>query len=342
MVALKPAEAERFIARPDPAKPVVLVFGADAGLVAERVEALVAKSVDDPADPFQLARLEGDVLARDPGRLSEEANTIPLFGGRRAVWVKAGAQNFAPAIEALLAAPPESTRVVIQAGDLRRNAPLRTVCERAKGAVAVPCYPDAERELSRLIDAEMHKAGISISPQARAALLPLLGGDRLASRNEIEKLALFARGKDRVEVDDVIEVVADASAAALDALLDAAFAGATSELEIQLAKARTAGTSASTIMAAALRQVSQLHRARLAIEQGISVSNAASAMQPFLHFSRRAPVEKALSSWTSARLERAMMRLAQAALQTRQQPAIAGVTSERALLELALQAKKRA
>ncbi len=342
MVALKPAEAERFIARPDPAKPVVLVFGGDAGLVAERVEALVAKSVDDPADPFQLARLEGDVLARDPGRLSEEANTIPLFGGRRAVWVKAGAQNFAPAIEALLAAPPESTRVVIQAGDLRRNAPLRTVCERAKGAVAVPCYPDAERELFRLIDAEMHKAGLSISPQARAALLPLLGGDRLASRHEIEKLALFARGKDRVEVDDVIEIVADASTAALDALLDAAFAGETNELEIHLTKARTAGTSVSTIMAAALRQVSQLHRARLAIEEGISVSNAASAMQPFLHFSRRAAVEKALSSWTSARLERAMIRLAQAALQTRQQPAIAGVTSERALLELALQAKKRA
>ena len=79
MVALKAAEAERFIDRPDPTKAVVLVFGADAGLVAERVEALIAKSVDDPADPFQLARLDGDALARDPGRLSEEANTIPLF-----------------------------------------------------------------------------------------------------------------------------------------------------------------------------------------------------------------------------------------------------------------------
>src|SRR5438067_4904577 len=80
MVTLKAAEAERFIDRPDPTKAVVLVFGADAGLVAERVEALIAKSVDDPADPFQLARLDGDALARDPGRLSEEANTIPLFG----------------------------------------------------------------------------------------------------------------------------------------------------------------------------------------------------------------------------------------------------------------------
>jgi DNA polymerase-3 subunit delta len=342
MVALKAADGDRFVTRPDPTKPVVLVYGADAGLVSERVEALIAKSVDDPADPFQLARLEGDALAREPGRLSEEANTIPLFGRRRAVWVKAGAQNFATAVEALLAEPPQSTRVVIQAGDLRRNAPLRTVCEKAKAAVALPCYPDAERDLARLIDTEMRNHGLAMSPQARAALVPLLGGDRLASRHEIEKLALYARGKGQVDVEDVMEVVADVSALALDALLDAAFAGDTRELEVQLAKTRTAGTAASTIMSAALRQVSQLHKGRLAAEAGMSVSDAATAMQPFLHFSRRAAVEKALNIWTSQRLEAAMARLAQAALQTRKQSAMANVTSERALLELALQARKRA
>ena len=90
MVAVKPFEVDKFVARPDPARPIVLVFGPDAGLVRERAEALVRASVDDPKDPFQLARLEGDDLAGEPTRLVEEANTIPLFGGRRAVWVKAG------------------------------------------------------------------------------------------------------------------------------------------------------------------------------------------------------------------------------------------------------------
>jgi DNA polymerase III subunit delta len=342
MVALKAAEVDRFIARPDPAKPIVLVYGPDAGLVCERVEALVAKSVDDTADPFQLARLDGDALARDPARLSEEANTIPLFGGRRAVWVKAGGQNFAPAVETLLAFLPQNTRVVIQAGDLRRNAPLRTICERAKAAVALPCYPDAEAALSRLIDVELRESGLSISAQARAALLPFLGGDRLASRHEIGKLALFARGKERIEVDDVIEVVADASALAIDALVDAALAGEAGELEVQFAKARTAGTAPGTIMSAALRQIFQLHRARLAVEQGMSVTEAANGMQPFLQFSRRAAVQKALSTWTSPRLEQAMARLAQAALETRRQSSIGAVTTDRALLELALHARKRA
>src|ERR1700716_2338393 len=149
MVALKASEIEKFLARPDLARPIVLVFGPDAGLVRERAEALVRASIDDAKDPFQPPRRDGDDLASEPTRLVEEANTIPLFGERRAVWVKAGSRNFAPAVEALVAAASPDCRVVIEAGDLKRNAPLRMVCERAACAVALPCYADAEREIQR-------------------------------------------------------------------------------------------------------------------------------------------------------------------------------------------------
>src|SRR5262249_45900873 len=235
MVALKSADIDRFAARPDPARPVVLVFGPDAGLVRERTQALIRASVDDPQDPFQLARLDGDEI--EPTRLVEEANTIPLFGGRRAVWVKAGSRNLAPAVETLLASPPPGCRVVIEAGDLKRSSPLRALCERAKNAAALPCYADGERELERLIDEEMRAANRATAPEARAALIALIGGDRLASRNELSKLALYARGKARVELDDVMAVTADASTAALDGLVDAALAGRPVELEVELRKA---------------------------------------------------------------------------------------------------------
>jgi DNA polymerase III subunit delta len=339
MVALKGSDIDKFLARPQ--RPIVLIFGPDAGLVRERAEALVRMSVDDPKDPFQLARLEGDDLASEPSRLVEEANTIPLFGGRRAVWVKAGARNFASAVEALIAAPVPECRVVIEAGDLKRNAPLRAICERARNAVALPCYADSERDLVRLIDDEMRDAGLAVSPQARAALVPLLGGDRLASRHEVRKLALFARGKARVELEDVMAVVADASTLALDGLIDAAFAGRTSELEVQFGKARTAGTAPGTIVSAALRQVAQLHKARLSVEEGVSIGDAVQGIQPFVHFSRKAAIEAALKTWTSARLERAMAELAEAALEARRQSAMAELIAQRALLALAVKARRK-
>src|ERR1700691_1622001 len=200
MTAVKPTDVDAFVARPDPKRPVVLVFGPDSGLVSERVNALIKSAVDDVNDPFALARLDGEDLSAEPSRLVEEAQTIPLFGGKRAVWVKAGSRNIAAAVEPLLALSVLECRVVIEAGDLRRNAPLRALIEKAKNAAALPCYADNERDRERLIDSEMREAGLKLSPDARAMLVPLLGGDPAASRSEILKLALCVRGQDQVGV----------------------------------------------------------------------------------------------------------------------------------------------
>src|SRR5690349_21225588 len=225
MVALKTGDIDSFVAKPDAARAVVLVFGPDAGLVSERVDALVKASVDDINDPFALVRLDGDTLASDPARLIDEATTVPLFGGRRAIRVRAGSRNIVPAVEAVLAVRLHDCRIVIEAGDLKRGAALRNVCERAKNAVAIPCYADAARDLARLIDEELRAADLAIAPDAREALAPLLGGDRRASRAELRKLMLYAHGRERIELDDVMAVVADASALGLETLVDAAFAG---------------------------------------------------------------------------------------------------------------------
>ncbi|MGD0026347.1 MAG: DNA polymerase III subunit delta [Xanthobacteraceae bacterium] len=340
MVAVKAADVDAFVARPDPKRPVVLVFGPDAGLVSERVNALIKASVDDPNDPFALARLDGEELSGEPSRLVEEAQTMPLFGGRRAVWVKAGGRNIAPAVEPLLKIRGCECRVVIEAGDLRRNAPLRTLCERAKNAAALPCYADTERDRARLIDDEMRVAGLTLAPDARALLIPLLGGDRAASRNELRKLALFARGHERVGVEDVAAVVSDASALALDDIVDAAFAGRPGELEAQLAKARTAGSAPGSIFFAAQRQVAQLHRWRTAIETGAPFS--LDAVQPPLHFRRKGLVEAALKLWSAARLVSAMAELADAVLQSRRNAALAETIAERALLAIAAKARRSA
>ena len=340
MVAIKNADVDAFIARLDPARPVILLFGPDAGLISERVNAIVKASVDDPNDPFSLVRLDGEELTANPGRLVEEAQTIPLFGGRRAVWVKAGSRNIAPAVEALLALPASECRVVMEAGDLRRTAPLRALVERARNAAALPCYIDGERELARLIDAEMRAADLVLKPEARAMLIPLLGGDRIGSRNEIRKLALYAHGRGKVGVDDVIAVVSDASDLGLDELVDAAFAGKPADVETQLAKLRIAGTPIGSIFFAAQRQLAQLHRWRTMIEEGAPFS--LERVQPPVHFTRKSLVEAALKQWTAARLAAAMAELAAALLASRKTAVLADMIGERALLSIAMKARRAA
>ncbi|MBV9969718.1 MAG: DNA polymerase III subunit delta [Xanthobacteraceae bacterium] len=342
MVAVKNADVDRFVARPDPASPVILVYGPDTGLVRERVGALVAGAVDDPRDPFALARIEGDLLADEPERLVEEAHTVPLFGGRRAVWVKAGGRNFTPAVERVLAAPPApDCRIVIEAGDLKRNAPLRAACERAQNAAALPCYADSTRDLTRLIDEEMREASLTIAPDARRALAHLIGGDRSTSRSELRKLALYARGKTSVVLDDVLAIVTDATDLTVDAIVDAAFAGNAQDLEAGIAKAQTRGITVGALISAVIRHAATLHRLRLSVEQGRSAANVVEAAGPAIHFSRKAAVQAALTAWSAERLERLIGRLGDTALDTRQRANLAYPIMHRMLIDIARLARRR-
>jgi DNA polymerase-3 subunit delta len=341
MVAIKAADAESFIARPPAARPIVLVFGPDAGLVHERAEKLINGSVDDPKDPFALVRLEGDLLAGEPSRLVEEAHTVPLFGGRRAVWVKGGTRNFAAAVDAVLKSPPTDCRIVIEAGDLRRTSPLRDICEKAACAATIACYVDNERDLGRLVDDEMRAAGMAIAPDARSALIALIGGDRQASRSEIRKLALYAHGRDRVVLDDVMAVVADASALGLDAVIDAAFAGRAPETEAQFSKAVAAGTAAGTILSWALRYVTQLHKARVNMEAGADNFAVMRSFVPPVNFRREAAVQAALKGWSAAALQAVMLQLADAMFNVRRTAALGDALAQRALLMVAQQARRQ-
>ncbi len=127
---------------------------------------------------------------------------------------------------------------------------------------------------------------------------------------------------------------------ALDDIVDAAFAGKPAELETQLAKARTAGTPGGSIFFAAQRQVAQLHRWRTAIESGAPFS--LDAVQPPLHFRRKDLIAAALKLWNAARLAAAMAELADAVLESRRNSALADTIAERALLAIAVKARRSA
>jgi DNA polymerase III subunit delta len=341
LVALRGKDIDAYLARPDPARPIVLLYGPDAGLVRERAEALIKSAVDDPNDPFSYVKLDGDELSAEPSRLVDEAMTVPLFGGRRAIRVRAGSRSFASGVDTLAEMPLKDCRIVIEAGDLRAESALRKACERAKTAVAIGCYPDGERDLAKLIDDELRTANLRISQDARATLVTLLGGDRQASRNELKKLTLFAHGEGEVTLDHVMAVVADASELKLDPIVDGAFAGRAELVESEFAKALVAGTYPGAIISAAQRQAAWLHKSALALAEGAAVASVLDGGFPRLHFSRKPLVEIALRNLNVARLAAIIDQLGTAALEMRKQPTLAAVIAQRALLSIAVNARRK-
>jgi DNA polymerase III subunit delta len=308
MVTIQPRAAEAFFRKPDPHLAVVLLYGPDHGLVAERSASLLAGSVDDPQDPFQLVKLEGDELASDPARLVDEASTIPLFGGRRAIRVRAGQKSLVPAVEL------------------------------SRAAAVIACYGDESLSIQTIIAEEMGAAGLAIAPEARDALVDLLGGDRLASRQELRKLALYAHGAGRVELSDVAATVGDASAFAMDEVVDAAFSGDLEALERKLERALAEGNAPSTLAGAALRHALLLHRLRAEVERGRSATLVVDQARG-IGGPRRKTVSAELAALDQTRLDRIVADLAETVLETRREARLGAAILSRALMRIALAAR---
>jgi DNA polymerase-3 subunit delta len=341
VVALRTGDVEAFLSKPDPKRPVVLVYGPDSGLVRERAEALIQGAAPAGADVFSTVIIEGDMLVADPGRLADETRTMGLFGGKRVVHVRAGSRNIADALKLVLADLPENTLVVIEAGDLRRNAPVRSLCEASPIAAAIPCYADSDRDLRRLVERTLHDAGVRIDPDASDALIGLLGADRLATRAELDKLVIYAGPSGSIGLDEVRAVIADASALALDDAIDAAAAGDGAAALTALSKVQAVGTHAAAVLSGAVRHIANLHRLSLEIERGRSISTVIERAQPPIHFRRHKRTERALARLTPDDFAQVLVALGKASLAARRQPSLADALAERALLSLARTGRRR-
>ncbi len=340
MVAVKAHEAERALARLEPAWRLVLFYGPDSGLISERAARLARDSVDDPQDAFQLVRMDGDDIAADPLKLVDEANTIGLFGGRRAIRVSATGKPLLSAVEPLLATPSQDAIVIVEAGDLQRANPLRLACEKARTALVVPCYGDAARDLGAIIDEMVRAEGKTIDRASRDRLAGLLGGDRQTSRREIEKLLLYAGADKAIDDGHIDAVVGDTAQRELGVLVDAVFAGRIPALDLAQAKLGREGLDPGVMLGGVLRHALALLKARQAVDAGRSVKDAVATMR--LPYPRIAATEAALGVWTTQRLVEAVALLGTTMLAVRRDADTGKLAAVRSLWTMARQARSGA
>ncbi len=335
MTIVAPREMERFLARPPAQTVVFLVFGPDAGLVSERLRALGKGLRERDSEALEVENFEGNDIADEPLGLIESAHMVSMFGGKRLLHVSLGSKSIIPALERLLKDPPQDARILIEAGDLKRDQPLRKLIEAHGNAAALICYPDSEQDIAALVDATFAEAGRALDSDARDMLLAHLGADRLATRAELEKLLIYTHGQARVQRADVEEIVADTSLLAVEGLVDAAFSGDLTEVDARLQRLR-AGGNTNAVLPLLLRQALALHRARLELDVGKPLDAALqSLMRQGFGGSMRQSLTGQLKALSAPRLQQIIDAVHQAVASTRSLPQLAEPMLDRVLWTIA-------
>lgn len=309
---IQAARADRFLDKPDSGCAAVLIYGPDGGMVRERGRRAVKAVVDDPSDPFRVAEITGATLKDDPARLADEVNALSLTGGDRVVWLRGAADGDAAAVKFVLTQDTAGAFLIVEAGDLNPRSSLRKLFEQADNAAAIPCYADDRRSLQGLIQEVMEQHGLSIAPDATAFLCDHLGADRMMSRNELEKLAVFAADAGRVTVEDALACVGDSTAAAMDDVAYSIGDGNATSLVTGLHRASMEGVEPIQMLRAVQRHFQRLKLCADRVAGGVPADKAVSTLRPPVFFKRVDGFRRQLGRWRPQTIDRALVILTEA------------------------------
>lgn len=332
---VKNYKADGYVAAPPGTLVAALAFGPDTGLVQERAEKLAKSVVADLSDPFNVADFTESALLADPARLADEVAAISMMGGRRVVRVRGATNASAEIFESLLADVKGDALVVVEAGDLAKSAPLRKLFSDADHAAAIECYPDSARDLPDVVRAALRAEGFSIAPGALEEAVSRLGADRGVTRRELEKLALYAKGQDRISLEDVRAVMGDEAGVRTDNAIDAAAAGDFARLDRELERLWASGTDAAQVIRTGLGHFQNLLDGRARTDRGEDIDAVLRRLRIPAKSPREGVFKTQLRRWRPGPLAEALDMLLEAEALTRTTGVPAEAVTGRALMNIA-------
>ena len=314
---IQPRAVEGFLQQPDPSLRVILVYGPDSGLVRERVNHLASRIAPNLDDPFQVSLLSDEDLKQVPSRLSDEAAQISFGPDRRLILVRAAQQATAKALKIFLKELPKDlskeegpedvsghSLILLQAGDLSPRDDLRAQCEAHKYAAAVPCYLGSPQVIQGLMREIFGRTRVAIDREAENFVLSQLGADHGISRQEIEKLALYAGEGGSLGLNEVLHMLGNTSDARVDETLGRILCGDWRQAEPHLEELLRQGVSPIAILRPLASALLRLKRLHILMQSGQGEEAAIKSCKPPIFFKQIPLIKRQLNLWDLKRLDK--------------------------------------
>ncbi len=303
---------------------IYVFYGEDEFSLHEELDTVRGQLDEDGMLSGNTSSLDGRTLK--PGELVGVCATVPFLGGQRLVVVegllgrfdsgrrsgrrregRGGRENVEPwrIIAPELAEMPESTTLVFVDGEVSATNPLLKLL--APLGEAREFVPPRQRAVPDWIRARAAKLGLAVSPRAVALLAELVGNDLWTLSQELEKLGVYAEGR-QIEENDVREMVSNAREASVLAMVDAVVEGRTEKAVDLLEQLRDEGASSMMALSMIARQYRNLVLAKELLLAHLSQAEIGQRLGIRSDFALRKVIEQS-RRYTMPQLEAAFGRL---------------------------------
>jgi DNA polymerase-3 subunit delta len=223
----------------------------------------------------------GDDVEDAVNRFTEAVQTIPMFGGRRVIWLKdvnfladtvtgkseATLKRVEDLQRVLQSVNPTETAVLITAAPVDRRRSFAKWCEKNADFALADSAEDGDG-LAAVVQAEARSLGVELGPGALELLLARIGANTRLLVEEVHKLAAYATQGEVIDEASVAELTPNAAQGDFFEMAEAFFSG---DLKWTLAALRRhyfAGGDARPILAALQNRNRILTQLRALIDAG--------------------------------------------------------------------------
>ena len=276
----------RPIGENDSVKPAYLIHGTDSAKIDQARSRLKQRAETESGagglEVFEPAEGKG---IPDSDALAAAISALSLMPGRRYLLAdrieKWGKNQAATVTEALLAAPEETTVVLIARGKVPGG--IGGAVKKVGGEALNFDAPDGARLPVHLIEGAEAR-GFELTPEGARFMIGRMGESLARLGTELDRLALWAGPGGTVDVEDLEEMVADTSETSNFALGDVIISGDRRDVMAVAERLLDQGVTAGSTVFSTSTSIRRAHKALVKLESGADPSRLERelGMPPFL------------------------------------------------------------
>ncbi len=281
----------------------------------EAASAAYVKRLERSLGPdVERVEVDSSALKNDVPRLSDEATSISLFGGKRYIRINSAGDDCVSAIAALLDVTVETSPVVAITGALKPSSALLKLALAAPSILVCISHPPTAADAEAHAVAIARSAGLRLPRDIAKRVASSAANDRAIMAQEIEKIALFldAGPQNPAEVtNEAMDAIgASINDSALSSLTEAVLGGRGEATTAALKELKQDGIVGVPMLRALQKRVALLAELNAAVaETGQSPDMVVEGRGKAIFFREKAGIIRDVKRWSPEQLATASNRL---------------------------------
>ncbi len=286
-----------------------LIYGKNEGLKKECIKEIIKHSRGKVYNYDEKQILDNKEI------FFEDTLSGSLFEDNKIIIINRASEKICEIILNLIERQINEIKIIINSDLLEKKSKLRALFEKEKELICIATYPDNNETLSRIATTFFKREKISISQQNINLIINKCNGDRQNLKNELEKISIYAVGKNTITTQEILKLVNLSENHGFSELIDNCLIKNKNKIMNILNENNFSNEDCIIILRTFLIKAKKILKLSLELERNNDINKTIATAKPPIFWKDKEIVKTQLNTWKSNNIKKLIYQLNDVELQ---------------------------